>query len=298
MKSTGNVLEIDNLIKDTTIEANKYLSLTLKRNDKDPKDTLSSVLHYDNGFVTLGDKANDFKGCSNKFFVDYIELNNYLNHLNTNHFEALSRAKVISLLSIRVWIEYKLATLSAVPLEDTYFKKVDKFFKNNQNVLKGYPNLKRDLLVNKKVMLNVNKVKLFSSDNKEKQEYKEVAINATKSIFEKLEATDEAKAVKKEDLIEQINNKNAKEYINYLYSLRIIKKYKGKYYYCEEAESNIKIHYAYWKDAIAIAIAVVSIACILFSFGLISQSKKKVYNNDVSFSIDNTWNEYKSKYRR
>ena len=66
-------------------------------------------------------------------------------------------------------------------------------------------------VINKKVMLNVNKVKLFSSDNKEKQEYKEVAINATKSIFEKLEATDEAKAVKKEDLIEQINNKNAKE---------------------------------------------------------------------------------------
>lgn len=52
-------------------------------------------------------------------------------------------------------------------------------------------------VINKKVMLNVNKVKLFSSDNKEKQEYKEVAINATKSIFEKLEATDEAKAVKK-----------------------------------------------------------------------------------------------------
>ena len=130
MKSTGNVLEIDNLIKDTTIEANKYLSLTLKRNDKDPKDTLSSVLHYDNGFVTLGDEANDFKGCSNKFFVDYIELNNYLNDLNTNDFEALCRAKVISLLSIRVWIEYKLATLSAVPLEDTYFKKVDKFWLN------------------------------------------------------------------------------------------------------------------------------------------------------------------------
>lgn len=156
MKSTGNVLEIDNLIKDTTIEANKYLSLTLKRNDKDPKDTLSSVLHYDNGFVTLGDEANDFKGCSNKFFVDYIELNTYLNDLNTNDFEALCRAKVIALLSIRVWIEYKLATLSAVPLEDTYFKKVDKFFKNNQNVLKGYPNLKRDLLINKKVMLNQN----------------------------------------------------------------------------------------------------------------------------------------------
>lgn len=132
MKSTGNVLAIDNLIKDTTFEANKYLSLTLKRNDKDPKDTLSSVLHYDNGFVTLGDEANDFKGCSNKFFVDYIEFNTYLKDLNTNDFEALCRAKVITLLSIRVWIEYKLATLSAVPLEDTYFKKVDKFLKTTK----------------------------------------------------------------------------------------------------------------------------------------------------------------------
>lgn len=79
-----------------------------------------------------------------------------MNDLYTNDFEALCRAKVIVLLSIRVWIEYKLATLSAVPLEDTYFKKVDKFFKNNQKVLKGYPNLKRDLLINKKVMLNQN----------------------------------------------------------------------------------------------------------------------------------------------
>ena len=79
------------------------------------------------------------------------------------------------------------------------------------NIWYSYDNDSKTTVINKKVMLNVNKVKLFSSDNKEKQEYKEVAINATKSIFEKLEATDEAKAVKKEDLIEQINNKNAKE---------------------------------------------------------------------------------------
>lgn len=142
-------------------------------------------------------------------------------------------------------------------------------------------------------MLRVNRIKLFSSDNKEKQEFKEEAINVAKEAFKRLNAVEKEKAVKKEELLEQINNKNSKEYINYLYSLRIIKKYKGKYYYCEEAESNIKLHREYWKGAIAVAITIILIVGILLSFGLISQSKKKVYNNDVSFTIDNSWNEYK-----
>ena len=142
-------------------------------------------------------------------------------------------------------------------------------------------------------MLRVNKIKLFSSDNKEKQELKEEAINVVKDIFKRLNAVEKEKAVKKEELLEQINNENAKMYISYLYSLRIVKKYKGKYYYCEEAESNIKLHREYWKGAIAVAITIILIVGILLSFGLISQSKKKVYNNDVSFTIDNSWNEYK-----
>lgn len=149
------------------------------------------------------------------------------------------------------------------------------------------------IVLKRKVMLRVNRIKLFSSDNKEKQEFKEEAINVAKEAFKRLNAVEKEKAVKKEELLEQINNKNSKEYINYLYSLRIIKKYKGKYYYCEEAESNIKVHYEYWKGAIAVVISAILIAGIFLSFGLISQSKKKVYNNDVSFSIDNTWNEYK-----
>ena len=148
-------------------------------------------------------------------------------------------------------------------------------------------------VVKRKIMLRVNKIKLFSSDNKEKQELKEEAINVVKDIFKRLNAVEKEKAVKKEELLEQINNENAKMYISYLYSLRIVKKYKGKYYYCEEAESNIKLHREYWKGAIAVAITIILIVGILLSFGLISQSKKKVYNNDVSFTIDNSWNEYK-----
>ena len=79
-------------------------------------------------------------------------------------------------------------------------------------------------VVKRKVMLRVNKIKLFSSDNKEKQELKEEAINVVKDIFKRLNAVEKEKAVKKEELLEQIDNENAKIYISYLYSLRIIKK--------------------------------------------------------------------------
>ena len=137
-------------------------------------------------------------------------------------------------------------------------------------------------------------VKLNLNNKEEKNEIKKATIELMKPIFIKYEATEQGKAMLKDEVIAEIDDKRKAKYsFNYLKQMGIIKKYKGKYYYCEEAESNIKIHYAYWKGAIAIAIAAVSIACILFSFGLISQSKKKVYNNDVSFSIDNTWNEYK-----
>ena len=148
-------------------------------------------------------------------------------------------------------------------------------------------------IINRKVMLNVEKIKLFSSDNKEKQEYKEKSINIIKNTFEKLNATEKEKAIKKEEIMELVKDKNAKDYISYLYGLRIVKKYKGKYYYSEESENNIKLHHEYWKDTLVIVATVILIIGILLFFGLIGQSKKKAYNGDVSFSIDNTWNEYK-----
>lgn len=149
-------------------------------------------------------------------------------------------------------------------------------------------------IIKEKIMLNVENIRLFSSDNKEKQEYKEKAIEAVKDTFKKMNALKKESAVKKADVIEQIKSENAKNYIDYLCRLKIIKSYKGKYYYSEESESNIKGHRTYWKDAVALAITVVLVAGILLSFGLISQAKKKFSDNKVSFSIDNTWNEYKT----
>ena len=54
-------------------------------------------------------------------------------------------------------------------------------------------------VVKRKIMLRVNKIKLFSSDNKEKQELKEEAINVVKDIFKRLNAVEKEKSVKKEE---------------------------------------------------------------------------------------------------
>lgn len=156
MKSSANVLFIDNLTKDKTIEANKYLSLMVLRNDENTADILSSVLHYDDSYITLGEDCGDFKGCTNKYFINYIEDNTYLNDLENIDFETLCRTKIIALTSIRVWVEYKLQQLSSVRLHGLYSNKVNKFFKKNKGIRTNYPRLTKEQLMNKKVMLNQN----------------------------------------------------------------------------------------------------------------------------------------------
>lgn len=56
-------------------------------------------------------------------------------------------------------------------------------------------------------MLRVNKIKLFSSDNKEKQELKEEAINVVKDIFKRLNAVEKEKAVKKKNYLNRLTMK-------------------------------------------------------------------------------------------
>ena len=87
-----------------------------KRNDEDPNDYLSSILHYDGKIIILDDKAKDYKGCTNKFLIDYIEKNFYINDLKDHSFENLCLTKILILISVRVWIEYKLHKISKSPL--------------------------------------------------------------------------------------------------------------------------------------------------------------------------------------
>lgn len=146
-------------------------------------------------------------------------------------------------------------------------------------------------ITKKKLLLNISNINLFSSDNKEKQDFKEKAITILKPAFEKYGSIQKEKTITKEELLADIKETNFNDYFNYLRQLGIVKKYKGKYYYSTDDENNIKIHYSMAK-IIAIMCAVVLLAvAILFSFGLIKNREvKKVYNDDVSFKIDTSWN--------
>ena len=146
-------------------------------------------------------------------------------------------------------------------------------------------------ITKRKLLLNISNINLFSSDNKEKQDFKEKAITILKPVFEKYVSIQKDKTITKEELLADIKETNFNDYFNYLRQLGIVKKYKGKYYYSTDDENNIKIHYSMAK-IIAIMCAVVLLAvAILFSFGLIKNREvKKVYNDDVSFKIDTSWN--------
>lgn len=146
-------------------------------------------------------------------------------------------------------------------------------------------------IINKKLLLNSDKINLFSSDNKEKQELKEKAISALKPVFEKYEATKKEKTITKEEILADTQDNNFKNYLNYLKQLKIVKKYKGKYYYSADDEKNIKIYYPVSKIIVITCTVIILTAAILISFGLIINSEvKKVYNEDVSFKIDTSWN--------
>lgn len=146
-------------------------------------------------------------------------------------------------------------------------------------------------IIKKKLLLNVANIDLFSSDNKEKQEFKLKAIDELKPSFEKYNAMEKEKTITKEELLADFKNNDSKKYFDYLKQMKIIKKYKGKYYYSVEDESNIKVYYSIAKISRAICLTTIAVVVILVSFGnTISKTTQKVYNNDVSFSIDTSWN--------
>lgn len=68
-------------------------------------------------------------------------------------------------------------------------------------------------------------------------EIKEAAIELIRPIFKKYEAITPDKAMLKEEVIAEIEDKRKAKYsFSYLKQLGIIKKYKGKFYYSEENE--------------------------------------------------------------
>ena len=152
-----SILNLDILANDED-ENGKYISLMLQRKDDDPNDYLSSVLHYDSDtkIVSLDERASQYKGCSNQFFIDYIENNVYSKELEQNDFNHLCKSKIIALTAIRIWIEYKLCNSTSLCLKRTFGEKVDKYFRNKDKITIQYPDLMKEMLMSKKVMLNQN----------------------------------------------------------------------------------------------------------------------------------------------
>lgn len=145
-------------------------------------------------------------------------------------------------------------------------------------------------ITHRKILLNVSKIDLFSSDNKEKQEFKEKAINILKPIFEKYGATKKDKTIKREEILAETKDDKAIEYFKYLKQLKIIKKVKEKYYYNIDNEKNIRSHYLPLRIICSTCITVIISAITLFvTSGIMSAKTIKVSNKDVEFKIDKSW---------
>ena len=149
----------------------------------------------------------------------------------------------------------------------------------------------KNLYANRSILLNILQDYLFSSDNKEKQEFKEKSIDELKPVFEKYGAIQKEKTITKEEILADFKENKYNDYFEYLKQLDIIRKYKGKYYYSSDDEKNIKIHYSVSKIVVTICTAIILIVAIMLSFGgIMNKEVKKVYNDDVSFNIDTSWN--------
>lgn len=148
--------------------------------------------------------------------------------------------------------------------------------------------IKKQLLNNE----NPKDIKLNLLNNEEQNKLKQDAINLIKPVFERYSATDENNTMTKEELFAEIENQNKTTYFNYLKNLNIIKREKGKYYYCAENELNTKVQHSVGK-ACVIAIAIVAIIAIVsLIFDGKTQTTNTIWNDDVSFKISSSWEVY------
>lgn len=133
-------------------------------------------------------------------------------------------------------------------------------------------------------------MKLDLNNSEELKKNKKEAIDLIKPIFEKYEATSKEKAMLKQEVIAEIENKNqANQSFKYLKNLGIIKKNKGKYYYDAENEEKANQNKTSKKTWIIFGIAFV----VILAISIIFQSTPdvtEVSNDDVQFEISSTWN--------
>ena len=130
-------------------------------------------------------------------------------------------------------------------------------------------------------------------------EIKDATIELIKPIFKKYGATTPDKAMLKEEVIAEIEDKRKAKYsFSYLKQLGIIKKYKGKFYYSEENENETSANKNMTKSQ-KISL-IIFIILVIIAIGMSVSDKmitnEKYQDSNVSFEIQKSWAKTTSNY--
>lgn len=143
-------------------------------------------------------------------------------------------------------------------------------------------------------------VKLNLNNKEEKNEIKKATIELMKPIFTKYEATAPEKAMLKDEVIAEIDDKRKAKYsFNYLKQLGIIKKYKGKYYYSEDDENSTS-NYKKMSKLQKISLIVLLILIVLVMIVTIiekSDTTVTYQDSNINFEIQKNWSKGQSQYQ-
>ncbi|MFQ9263888.1 MAG: hypothetical protein ACLR44_02180 [Clostridia bacterium] len=143
-------------------------------------------------------------------------------------------------------------------------------------------------------------VKLNLNNKEEKNEIKKATIKLMKPIFTKYEATAPEKAMLKDEVIAEIDDKRKAKYsFNYLKQLGIIKKYKGKYYYSEDDENGTN-NYKKMSKLQKISLIVLLILIVLVMIVTIiekSDTTVTYQDSNINFEIQKNWSKGQSQYQ-
>ena len=154
--------------------------------------------------------------------------------------------------------------------------------------------------VKRKLSNNEEDGKDSSKNTTQINEIQKATIELLKPIFTKYEATTQEKAMLKDEVIAEIEDKRKAKYsFSYLKQLGIIKKYKGKFYYVEDAENNTIGSTKISKWQILSFTILVAIFMLFFTLSIITNKKAEnaVYqDSNVQFEMQKDWTKGQSEY--
>ena len=154
--------------------------------------------------------------------------------------------------------------------------------------------------VKRKLSNNEEDGKDSSKNTTQINEIQKATIELLKPIFTKYEATTQEKAMLKDEVIAEVEDKRKAKYsFSYLKQLGIIKKYKGKFYYVEDAENNTIGSTKISKWQILSFTILVAIFMLFFTLSIITNKKAEnaVYqDSNIQFEMQKDWTKGQSEY--